>query len=191
MPQEVDLFVIGAGSGGVPPPHRVRLWREGDDRGGVSRRRHLRDPRLRAEEAAGLRLAFAEEFEDAAGFGWTVPEPKFDWPTLIANKDREIARLEAAYTPIWRAKARSSRAARCSRIRMRSSCMATGGTRARQHILIATGGAPTLGANRRASSTSCLERSVPPPEMPERMLILGGGYIAVEFAGIFNGLGAE
>src|SRR5262249_9029533 len=95
---EVDLFVIGAGSGGV------------------------RAARIAAGHGAGVMIAeeyrvggtcvirgcvpkkllvyasrFAEEFEDAAGFGWTIPQPTFDWATLIANKDKEIARLEAAY----------------------------------------------------------------------------------------------
>ena len=79
---DVDLFVIGAGSGGVRAARiAAELRRAGDDRGGISRRRHLRHSRLRAEEASGLCLALCRRFEDAAGFGWTVPKPSFDWPT--------------------------------------------------------------------------------------------------------------
>ena len=72
---------------------------------------------------------FADEFEDAAGFGWTVAEPTFDWPTLIANKDKEIARLEAAYTANLDARQgrRSSRAARCSTIAHTVNCSPTTG----------------------------------------------------------------
>src|SRR6202163_91419 len=96
---EVDLFVIGAGSGGVRAAriaarHGARVMIAEEYRvGGTCVIRGCVPKKLLVYASR-----FADEFEDAAGFGWNVPEPSFDWGTLIANKDKEIARLEAAYT---------------------------------------------------------------------------------------------
>src|ERR1700760_4689889 len=99
MPEEVDLFVIGAGSGGVRAARiasgygaKVMIAEEYRV-GGTCVIRGCVPKKLLVYASR-----FSEAFEDAAGFGWTVPEPTFDWATLIANKDKEIARLEAAYT---------------------------------------------------------------------------------------------
>src|SRR5215207_6321183 len=98
MPEEVDLFVIGAGSGGVRAARisagygaRVVIAEEYRV-GGTCVIRGCVPKKLLVYASR-----FADEFEDAAGYGWTLSELKFDWPTLIANKDREIARLEAVY----------------------------------------------------------------------------------------------
>jgi glutathione reductase (NADPH) len=136
---------------------------------------------------------FSHEFEDAKGYGWTLPEPKFDWQTLIANKDREITRLEAAYVAnllrsnveILRTRAVLEDA---HTVRLLSDDRRI---RAR-HILIATGGWPGMGngiagIEHVISSNEALDLK----ELPERILIQGGGYIAVEFACIFAGLGAQ
>jgi glutathione reductase (NADPH) len=136
---------------------------------------------------------FADEFEDAAGFGWTVPEPKFDWATLIANKDKEIDRLEKAYiSNLERAKVTivKSRAVIVDRHTVKLTT--TGETVRAKHILIATGGASSLGKEIEGyehiiSSNEAFHLK----ELPRRILIQGGGYIAVEFAGIFNGLGSK
>ena len=103
---DVDLFVIGGGSGGVRAARiaagygaRVMLAEE-YRLGGTCVIRGCVPKKLLVYASR-----FADEFEDAAGYGWTVPAPTFDWTTLIANKDREIARLEAAYaTTLERAK---------------------------------------------------------------------------------------
>ena len=98
MSEQVDLFVIGAGSGGVraariASSHGARVMIAEEYRvGGTCVIRGCVPKKLLVYASR-----FAEEFEDAAGFGWNVPAPSFDWPTLIANKDKEIARLEAAY----------------------------------------------------------------------------------------------
>src|SRR6195952_3781828 len=99
MSEEVDLFVIGAGSGGVRAARiasgygaRVAIAEEFRV-GGTCVIRGCVPKKLLVYASR-----FADEFEDAAGYGWTVGKPTFDWATLIANKDREIARLEAAYT---------------------------------------------------------------------------------------------
>src|SRR6202030_483147 len=96
---DVDLFVIGAGSGGVRASrvaagHGARVMIAEEYRvGGTCVIRGCVPKKLLVYASR-----FSGEFEDAAGFGWTVSGAKFDWPTLIANKDKEIARLEAAYT---------------------------------------------------------------------------------------------
>jgi glutathione reductase (NADPH) len=136
---------------------------------------------------------YADDFEDAAGYGWSVGEPDFDWKKLIANKDREIARLEAAYTAnLERAKVAivKSRAVLDDAHTVR--LLATGETVRAKHILISTGAAPHMGADIAGldhviSSNEAFHLG----ELPKRILIQGGGYIAVEFAGIFNGLGSE
>src|SRR5581483_8003326 len=194
MSEEVDLFVIGAGSGGVRAARiasgygaKVMIAEEYRV-GGTCVIRGCVPKKLLVYASR-----FGDEFEDAAGFGWTVPEPTFDWPTLIANKDREIARLEAAYTAnLERAKVKvvKSRAVLVDPHTVRLT--ATGETVRAKYILIATGGAPYAGAQ-----IAGLEHVISSNEafhlkqLPKRILIQGGGYIAVEFAGIFNGLGSE
>jgi glutathione reductase (NADPH) len=194
MTQEVDLFVIGAGSGGVRAARiasgygaKVMIAEEYRV-GGTCVIRGCVPKKLLVYASR-----FADEFEDAAGYGWTVPEPSFDWATLIANKDREIARLEAAYTTnLDRAKVGvvKSRAVLIDPHTVRLA--ATGETVRAKNILIATGGWPSMGKDIEGrehviSSNEAFELK----ELPKRILIQGGGYIAVEFAGIFNGLGSE
>ena len=191
---EVDLFVIGAGSGGVraariAASHGARVMAAEEFRvGGTCVIRGCVPKKLLVYASR-----FADEFEDAAGFGWTVGEPKFDWPTLIANKDREIARLEAAYTATlerWKVELVKSRAVLedAHTVRLLSS-----GARVKaQTILIATGAWPHYGPKipgleHVISSNEALHL----PALPERIVIQGGGYIALEFASIFNGLGSE
>jgi glutathione reductase (NADPH) len=133
-----------------------------------------------------------QDIEDGAGFGWTIPPATFDWPTLIANKDREIARLEAAYTTnVEKAGARvvKTRAVFEDAHTIR---LATGGTVRSKYVLIATGGAPNHGA-----AIPGIEHVISSNEvfhldaLPRRILIQGGGYIALEFACIFAGLGSD
>ena len=194
MPREVDLFVIGAGSGGVRAARiasgygaKVMIAEEYRV-GGTCVIRGCVPKKLLVYASR-----FADEFEDAAGFGWTVGEPSFDWATLIANKDREIARLETAYTAnLDRAKVEivKSRAVLIDPHTVKLA--ATGETVRAERILVATGGAPSLGKDIEGkehiiSSNEAFHLK----ELPKRILIQGGGYIAVEFAGIFNGLGSE
>ncbi len=194
MADAVDLFVIGAGSGGVRAARiasgygaKVMIAEEYRV-GGTCVIRGCVPKKLLVYAAR-----FADEFEDAAGYGWTVPEPTFNWATLIANKDREIARLEAAYTTnLERAKVAivKSRAVLVDAHTVK--LVATGQTVHAKHILIATGGAPSLGKDIEGhqhviSSNEAFHLK----ELPKRIVIQGGGYIAVEFASIFNGLGSE
>ncbi len=194
MPEQVDLFVIGAGSGGVRAAriaanHGARVMVAEEYRvGGTCVIRGCVPKKLLVYASR-----FAEEFEDAAGFGWSVPAPSFDWPKLIANKDKEIARLEAAYiATLERAKVKIVKSRAVLEDAHTIRLLASGETVRAKHILIATGGWPHHGAQIAGiehviSSNEAFHL----PQLPKRILIQGGGYIAVEFAGIFNGLGSE
>lgn len=192
--RDVDLFVIGGGSGGVRAAriasgYGARVMIAEEHRfGGTCVIRGCVPKKLLVYASR-----YADEFEDAAGYGWTVPQPSFDWHTLIANKDREIARLEAAYaTNLERAKVEIVKSRAVLEGPHEVRLLATGETVRAKHILIATGGWPSLGADIAGlehviSSNEAFDLK----EFPKRILIQGGGYIAVEFAGIFNGLGSD
>jgi glutathione reductase (NADPH) len=190
---DTDLFVIGGGSGGVRAAriaagHGARVTIAEEYRmGGTCVIRGCVPKKL---------LVYAShihhEIEDAAGFGWTIPPATFDWPTLIANKDREIARLEAAYTAnVEKAGARvvKTRAVFEDAHTLR---LGTGETVRSKVVLIATGGAPNHG-----NAIPGIEHVISSNEvfhlkaLPRRILIQGGGYIALEFACIFAGFGSD
>jgi glutathione reductase (NADPH) len=192
--EDVDLFVIGAGSGGVRAARiasgygaRVMIAEEYRV-GGTCVIRGCVPKKLLVYASR-----FAHDFEDAAGFGWTVPKPSFDWHTLIANKDREIARLELAYeTTLERAKVKLARSRAVFEDAHTLRLTANGQHVRAKHILIATGGSPypgerIPGIEHVISSNEAFHL----PQLPNRIVIQGGGYIAVEFACIFNGLGAN
>jgi glutathione reductase (NADPH) len=190
---DTDLFVIGGGSGGVRAAriaalHGARVLIAEEYRmGGTCVIRGCVPKKL---------LVYAshihQEIEDAAGFGWTIPQASFDWPTLIANKDKEIARLEAAYT----ANVEKS-GARVLKVRAvfedpHTLCLATGEKVRAKYVLIATGGAPNHGeAIPGIEHVISSNEAFRLPKLPRRILIQGGGYIALEFACIFAGLGSD
>ncbi len=190
---DVDLFVIGGGSGGVRAAriaagHGARVmvaeeYRMGGTcviRGCVPKKLFVMGSHVR------------HEIDDAAGFGWTIPSATFDWPTLIANKDKEIARLEAAYAAnVEKSGARivKTRAVFADAHTLR---LGTGEAVTAKYVLIATGGAPNHGAlipgiEHVISSNEAFHLT----ELPKRIVIQGGGYIALEFAGIFAGFGCD
>ena len=192
--EDVDLFVIGAGSGGVRAARiasgygaRVMIAEEFRV-GGTCVIRGCVPKKLLVYASR-----FAHDFHDAAGYGWTVPTPSFDWHTLIANKDREIARLELAYeTTLERAKVKLAKSRAVLEDVHTVRLLATGERIGAKHILIATGGSPYSGESipgveHVISSNEALHLE----KLPKRIVIQGGGYIAVEFAGIFNGLGSN
>ena len=192
--RDVDLFVIGAGSGGVraarvAASYGARVMIAEEYRvGGTCVIRGCVPKKLMVYASR-----FADEFEDAAGYGWTVPEPTFHWPSLTANVAREVARLEAAYTNTldkFGVKLAKSRAVFEDAHTVR--LLETGEKVTAETILIATGGWPHSGPKipgleHVISSNETFHL----PELPKRILIQGGGYIAVEFACIFAGLGSE
>jgi glutathione reductase (NADPH) len=190
---DVDLFVIGGGSGGVRAAriaagHGARVLIAEEYRlGGTCVIRGCVPKKL---------LVYAShihhEIADAAGFGWTIPSATFDWPTLIANKDKEIGRLEAAYTAnVEKSGARivKTRAVFEDPHTLR---LGTGEAVKAKYVLIATGGAPNHGdpipgIEHVISSNEAFHLTT----LPKRILIHGGGYIALEFAGIFAGFGSD
>jgi glutathione reductase (NADPH) len=190
---DTDLFVIGGGSGGVRAAriaagHGARVMIAEEYRmGGTCVIRGCVPKKLLVYASH-----FHQDIEDAAGFGWTIPSATFDWPTMIANKDREIARLEAAYTTnVEKSGARvvKTRAVFEDAHTLRLS---TGETIRSKTILVATGGAPNHGLaipgiEHVISSNEVFHL----PTLPRRILIQGGGYIALEFACIFAGFGCD
>ena len=190
---DVDLFVIGGGSGGVraarvAAQHGARVMLAEEYRlGGTCVIRGCVPKKLLVYASR-----FRAEFEDAAGFGWTLAQPSFDWPTLIANKDREIARLEAAYTSTLQKAGVSVVKNRAVLADAHTVALGDGKRVRAAKILIATGGTPSYG-----DKIPGLEHAISSneafhlPELPRRVVVQGGGYIAVEFAGIFAGLGAH
>ena len=193
MTYDYDLFVIGAGSGGVRAARMASqlgakvVVAEEYRVGGTCVIRGCVPKKLFVYASH-----FSESFEDAAGFGWTLPEATFDWPTLLANKDREIDRLNGIYI-------RNLEAAGVEIVHERAvlkdshTVHLVGSDRdvTARYILIATGGTPFVpefpGHEHAITSNEAfhLER------FPGHVTVAGGGYIAVEFAGIFNGLGAQ
>src|SRR5215213_6805946 len=191
---DTDLFVIGGGSGGVRAARiaagygaRVILAEEYRV-GGTCVIRGCVPKKLLVYASR-----FGGDFEKAAGYGWTSAEPTFDWATLIANKDTEIARLEAAYTAnLERAKVTIVKSRAVLEDAHTVRLLADDRRVRAKHILIATGGWPGMGTGIAGiehviSSNEAFHLK----ELPKRILIQGGGYIAVEFAGIFAGLGSQ
>lgn len=188
---DYDLFVIGAGSGGVRAGRisaglgaRVAIC-EDRDLGGTCVNVGCVPKKLFSHGAH-----FSHDVEDAAGFGWTTDTPRFDWATLIANKDVEIRRLNGIYERLL-----ENAGARIIRGRgtlVDAHTVEVAGERyTAAHILVATGSWPFMppieGAELGMTSNELfhLER------LPKRAVIVGGGYIAVEFASIYRGFGAE
>jgi glutathione reductase (NADPH) len=190
---DVDLFVIGGGSGGVraariAAQHGARVMLAEEYRlGGTCVIRGCVPKKLLVYASR-----FHGEFEDAAGFGWTVPHATFNWPTLIANKDKEIARLEAAYGSLLEKSGVKVVKNRATLADPHTVQVVGGGRVKAAHVLISTGGTPSFGdeipgIDHAISSNEAFHL----PELPRRVVIQGGGYIAVEFACIFAGLGAH
>jgi glutathione reductase (NADPH) len=190
---DTDLFIIGAGSGGVraariAAEHGARVMIAEEYRvGGTCVIRGCVPKKLLVYASR-----FAYEFEEAQAFGWTVKGAKFDWPTLIANKDKEIARLESAYrATLARNKVEivESRAVLDDAHTVR--ILKTGARVRADKILVATGGHPVMpeipGAELAISSNEAFHLK----KFPRQIMIVGGGYIGLEFAGIFSGLGAR
>jgi len=185
-----DLFVIGAGSAGVRAARmsagfgaRVAIA-EAYRPGGTCVIRGCVPKKLLVYAAH-----YREDFEDARAYGWTA-QPEFSWPTLIANKNREIAQLEDFYRTLLKTSGVRLVEGR-ARLLDAHTVEVAGRTYAAAHILVATGGWPTLpkipGIEHCITSNEALEL----PDLPRRVLVVGGGYVAAEFTGIFHGVGSE
>src|SRR5262249_10844043 len=130
------------------------------------------------------------EVEDAHGYGWTTEPPRFDWPTLLRNKDKEILRLNSVYEQLLRSAGVEIFPER-ARVVGPQAVQIAGRTLRAERILVATGGWPHIppipGREYAITSNEAFHLE----QLPPRATIVGGGYIAVEFAGIFHGLGVE
>ncbi|MBK3475748.1 glutathione-disulfide reductase [Pseudomonas sp. MF6751] len=191
MAYDFDLYVIGAGSGGV---RAARFAAGFGARVAVAESRYLGGTCVNVGCVPKKLLVygahFAEDFEQASGFGWSLGEANFDWATLIANKDREINRLNGIYRNLLVNSGVTLHEGH-ARLVDAHQVEINGERFTARHILIATGGWPQIpeipGREHAIGSNEAFFLK----ELPKRVLVVGGGYIAVEFAGIFHGLGAH
>lgn len=191
MTYDFDLFVIGAGSGGV---RAARFSAGYGARVAVAESRYLGGTCVNVgcvpKKLLVYGAQFADEFEHAEGFGWTPGQASFSWPTLIANKNREIERLNGIYRKLLVGSGVSLLEGH-ARLLDEHRVEVDGKTYSAERILIATGGWPHIpeipGHEHAINSNQAFFLE----ELPRRVLVVGGGYIAVEFASIFNGLGAQ
>jgi glutathione reductase (NADPH) len=133
---------------------------------------------------------FREDFELARAYGWTAGEPRFDWPTLLANKDREILRLNGVYERVLVNAGVEIHRARATVIGP-NEVEVDGKKRTAKHILVATGSWPQLPAIPGIEHAITSNEAFQLERLPRRAVVVGGGYIALEFASIFRGLGVE
>ena len=195
---DYDLFVIGGGSGGVRASRMAAL--------GGARVALAEEYRLGGtcvirgcipKKLFVYASHFSEDFHDATGYGWSVGETRFDWPTLIANKDKEIARLEAIYRRNVEAAGVTIFGDRAVFEDPHTVLLLNEGRRVTaDKILIATGNRPTreMGTTHIVPGGDlCItsDEAFHLDKLPGRILIAGGGYIALEFAHIFHGLGSK
>jgi glutathione reductase (NADPH) len=188
---DFDLFVIGAGSAGV---RASRVAANLGARVAVAEERYLGGTCVNVgcipKKLLVYASEFSEAFEDSAGFGWTLGERRFDWNKLIANKNIEIARLNGVYEKLLTS-------AGVKIIRSRAKIVdphtVTAGTEriTTRFIMIATGGWPSEPGVPGAELAITSNEAFFLDRMPERIVIVGGGYVGLEFAGIFHGLGAS
>ncbi len=191
MAYDFDLFVIGAGSGGV---RAARFAAGFGAKVAVAESRYLGGTCVNVGCVPKKLLVygahFADDFEQAAGFGWSLEDAQFDWGQLIANKNREIERLNGIYRNLL-VNSGVTLLEGHARLTGAHEVEVDGQRFSAEHILIATGGWPQIpdipGKELAISSNEAFFLK----DLPKRVLVVGGGYIAVEFAGIFQGLGAK
>ncbi|WP_253493961.1 glutathione-disulfide reductase [Pseudomonas sp. S3E17] len=191
MTYDFDLYVIGAGSGGV---RAARFSAGFGAKVAVAESRYLGGTCVNVGCVPKKLLVygahFCDEFEHSKGFGWTPGDTKFEWATLIANKDREINRLNGIYRDLL-ANSGVTLHEGHAKIVDPHTVEINGERHTARNILITTGGwpqTPEIPGHEHAISSN---QAFFLKELPKRVLVVGGGYIAVEFAGIFHGLGAE
>lgn len=188
---DYDLFTIGAGSGGV---RASRMSAALGARVAIAEERYMGGTCVNVGCIPKKLFAYAahygEDFADAVGFGWAASRPGFDWPTLVANKDKEIARLNGIYERLLTGAGVTVLKARAQVVDPHT--VEVDGRRiSARHILVATGGWPVVpdipGKELAITSNEAFHL----PRLPKSIVVVGGGYIAVEFASIFHGLGVE
>ena len=189
--QHFDLFVIGAGSGGV---RAARTAAATGARVAVAEDRYMGGTCVNVgcvpKKLYVYASEYAHQFQDAEGFGWSLGPARHDWSKLVDAKKAEIARLNGIYDGLLSRVDVTVFNAR-ARVTGPTTVEVDGETISADRILIATGGWPRMpdlpGIEHCVSSNEIFDL----PEFPQRILVVGAGYVAVEFAGIFNGLGSE
>jgi len=193
MPRyDFDLFTIGAGSGGV---RASRISAGYGARAAVAEERQLGGTCVNVGCIPKKLLVYASHFREEVeaavkGYGWTVGPQRHDWATLIARKDEEVGRLNGVYARLLD-DAGVARIEGHARLLDPHSVEVEGRVYTAEHLLVATGGWPSVPEIPGREHVITSNEAFHLKEMPERVVIVGGGYIAVEFAGIFHGLGAE
>jgi len=188
---DFDLFTIGAGSGGVASSRRAAAY--GAKVAIAEGRRIAGTCVLRGCVPKKLLIYgvhFADEIEDAAGYGWTIGASSLDWGKLVAAKDREIDRLHGIYVKLLQDSGVAIFDGWAQIVGPHEVRIGERTIRAR-HILVATGGRPEKPAIPGIEHTISSDEALDLKALPKRMVIVGGGYIAVEFAGIFSAAGVE
>ena len=188
---DVDLFVIGAGSGGV---RTARMCAQQGLRVMIAEAQYLGGTCVNVgcvpKKLFVYASAFSEEFRASRGFGWTLGEARFDWPTLRDNKNREIERLNGIYGNLLQ-NAGVELVTGWAKILGPNEVEVDGKRYRCAKILIATGGTPFVPEFHGSELAITSNDAFYLDQLPEKIIVVGGGYIAVEFAGIFNGLGVE
>ena len=189
---DLDLFVIGAGSGGVraarvAAAYGARVAVAEEHRvGGTCVIRGCVPKKLLVYGSH-----FAEDLNDAAMFGWDVPNCRFDWPTLRDNVLAEVTRIEGAYTDTLTSHQVTIFKERAQLTGANSIQLASGKTLTAEKILIATGARPLMPEIPGIEHTISSNETFHLDRLPKRIMIAGGGYIANEFAGIFHQFGSK
>jgi glutathione reductase (NADPH) len=188
---DYDLFTIGAGSGGV---RASRMSASYGAKVAVAEERYLGGTCVNVgcipKKLLVYAAHFAEDFEDAGGFGWTVGERHIDWAKLIANKNTEINRLNGVYRKLLQDSGVTIMESRAEVVDPHTVVI-DGKKITAKYILIAVGGWPVIPALAGSKHAITSNEIFFLPNLPRKMIIVGGGYIGVEFAGIFHGLGVE
>lgn len=188
---DYDLYVIGAGSGGV---RASRVAAQLGARVAVAESTHLGGTCVNVgcvpKKLFVYGSHFAEDFDDARAYGWSAAPPSFDWPTLRDNKTKEIKRLNGIYRNLLNTSGVDIHEGR-ARLGDPHRIEINGRSHTAERVLVATGSRPWMPEFPGAEHVICSDDAFYLPRFPRRALVVGGGYIAVEFAGIFAGLGAE
>jgi len=192
MDYDFDLFVIGGGSGGV---RAGRVAAMGGAKVGLAEEYRMGGtcvirgcvPKKLMVYASG----YAEMMDDAEGFGWTIGKRSFDWGKLIGKIDDELDRLEGLYRKGLSGNGVTIYNARAVVKDGHTVALSTGETITAKWILVATGGQPFVPTFKGSEHVMTSNDVFHLKDLPKRIMVVGGGYIACEFAGIFNGMGAE
>ena len=192
---DFDLLTIGAGSGGVAATRRAGNYGartaicEEDRVGGTCVLRGCIPKKFLVYASH-----FAHDFSDSIKYGWSAHNAKFDWRTLVTNKDSELDRLHNIYQSLLDKAGVEVLSGRASLLDEHTVVVESGGETKKitsETILVATGGSPQIPDNLNFDAALTSNEALSLDKLPERIVIVGGGYIAVEFCGIFNSLGVE